>query len=85
MMQLSWAWWTTIIGGFFTLGIFSYLWRENRFYRFCEHLFIGIAAGWALLARRWIRRTMSSGLKSVGCSMLPLQNSMRQSTIISVA
>lgn len=47
MMQLSWAWCTTIIGGFFTLGIFSYLWRENRFYRFCEHLFIGIAAGWA--------------------------------------
>lgn len=47
MMQLSWEWWTTVVGGVFTLGIFSYLWRENRFYRFCEHLFIGIAAGWA--------------------------------------
>lgn len=47
MMQLSWEWWTTVVGGVFTLGIFSYLWRENRLYRFCEHLFIGIAAGWA--------------------------------------
>lgn len=36
---------TILIGGIATLGIFSFLIKENPFYRFFEHLFIGIAAG----------------------------------------
>jgi hypothetical protein len=34
-----------VIGGVATLAIFSFLIKENKFYRFFEHLFIGIAAG----------------------------------------
>lgn len=40
--------WTTasvVVGGMATLAIFSFLIKENSFYRFFEHLFIGIAAG----------------------------------------
>lgn len=42
--------WTTasvLVGGIGTLAIFSFLIKENAFYRFFEHLFIGIAAGLA--------------------------------------
>ncbi len=33
-----------------TIGLFSVLYKENKFYRFCEHLFLGLAAGWAAVA-----------------------------------
>ena len=36
-------WWTIFIGGIATLAIYSFLIKENAFYRFFEHLFIGIA------------------------------------------
>lgn len=32
-----------------TLGLYSVLYRENKFYRFWEHVFLGLAAGWALV------------------------------------
>ena len=41
----SWGLYTVFIGGLGTLAIFSFLIKENPFYRFFEHLFIGIAAG----------------------------------------
>ena len=31
---------------FFTLAIFSFLYRDNPVYRFAEHLFVGVAAGY---------------------------------------
>jgi hypothetical protein len=34
------------IGAFLTLGIFSFLYRDNPVYKFCEHLFVGISAGY---------------------------------------
>ncbi len=34
-----------IVGGIASLAIFSFLWKENPFYRFFEHLFIGIGVG----------------------------------------
>ena len=42
---------TTIILGawiavFLTLGIFSYLYKDNPFYKTAEHLFVGISAGY---------------------------------------
>ncbi|MGE5179396.1 MAG: hypothetical protein ACM3PF_09910 [Bacteroidota bacterium] len=38
------------IGAFLTLGIFSFLYRDNPVYKFCEHLFVGISAGyWVVL------------------------------------
>jgi len=48
------------IGALLTLGIYSLLYRENKFYRFVEHIFVGLAAGYAvvvawtqILAERW--------------------------------
>lgn len=32
-----------------TVGLYSVLYRENKFYRFWEHVFLGLAAGWALV------------------------------------
>ncbi|HSQ60451.1 MAG TPA: hypothetical protein VLT84_08465 [Acidobacteriota bacterium] len=34
------------IAAFLTLGIFSFLYRDNPVYKFCEHLFVGISAGY---------------------------------------
>ncbi len=31
-------------------GLYSVLYRENKFYRFWEHVFLGLAGGWALIA-----------------------------------
>lgn len=39
-----WIW----IAALLTLGIFSFLYRENPFYRFCEHLVVGVANGYAI-------------------------------------
>lgn len=39
---------TTTVGAICTLAIFSVLYRENRFYRLFEHLFIGVAAAFGL-------------------------------------
>jgi len=42
---ISWNVVSVFVGGLGTLAIFSFLIKENPFYRFFEHLFIGIAAG----------------------------------------
>ncbi|HET9252162.1 MAG TPA: hypothetical protein VFP58_08605 [Candidatus Eisenbacteria bacterium] len=34
------------IAAFLTLGIFSFLYRDNPVYKFCEHLFVGVSAGY---------------------------------------
>ncbi|MFB3909066.1 MAG: hypothetical protein ACE15D_11760 [Candidatus Eisenbacteria bacterium] len=39
-----WVW----IGVFLTLCVFSFLYRDNPFYRFAEHLFVGISNGYAV-------------------------------------
>lgn len=37
------------LAALFTLGIFSFLYRDNPFYKFCESVFIGVSAGyWAI-------------------------------------
>lgn len=41
----AWETVTIIAGGIATLAIFSFLIKENPFYRFFEHIFIGLAAG----------------------------------------
>jgi hypothetical protein len=46
---MSWETATILIGGFGTLAVFSFLIKENALYRFFEHLFIGIAAGFGLV------------------------------------
>ncbi len=39
-----WSITSVLLGGIATLAIFSFLVRENAFYRFFEHVFIGLAA-----------------------------------------
>jgi len=41
--MLSVEWWQVLLAGIATIAIFSFLYKENPFYRFFEHLFIGIA------------------------------------------
>jgi hypothetical protein len=36
----------TWIAVILTFGIFSFLWKDNPFYKFCEHLFVGISLGY---------------------------------------
>ncbi|KPJ73824.1 hypothetical protein AMJ52_02970 [candidate division TA06 bacterium DG_78] len=46
-MNLSpepWIW----ISALMSLAIFSFLYRDNPFYRFAEHIFVGAANGWAV-------------------------------------
>lgn len=38
------------IGAICTIGLYSVLYRETKFYRFFEHMFLGLSAGWALFA-----------------------------------
>jgi len=37
-----WVW----VGALLTLGIFSFLYKDNPLYRFAEHLFVGVSAGY---------------------------------------
>ncbi len=42
MSPNPWIW----IAAFLSLGIFSFLFKDNPFYKFCEHLFVGVANGY---------------------------------------
>ncbi len=39
-----WIW----VSALLTLAIFSFLYRDNPFYRFAEHVFVGVTNGWAV-------------------------------------
>jgi len=45
------------IAALLTLGIFSFLYRDNPIYKFCEHLFVGVSAGY------WVVLTYFSSIK----------------------
>jgi len=38
----------TWVAAILTLGIFSFLWKDNPFYKFCEHLFVGVSVGYSI-------------------------------------
>lgn len=44
---LFWKYLFTVVA---TIGLYSVLYRENKMYRFFEHLFLGLAAGWTIVA-----------------------------------
>ncbi|RYG48666.1 hypothetical protein EON79_03805 [bacterium] len=51
-----------------TVGLYSVLYKENKFYRFFEHVFLGLASGWTLVAL-WTETLKSSWWdKMVGTS-----------------
>ena len=41
------------VATFLTIGIFSYLYRDNPFYKAAEHLFVGVSAGYLLSLGFW--------------------------------
>jgi hypothetical protein len=41
------------IGAILTLGIFSFLYKDNPFYKFAEALFVGISAGYWFVVTYW--------------------------------
>jgi len=41
------------IGALLTLFIFSFLYRDNPFYKFAEHLFVGVSAGYQIILNYW--------------------------------
>lgn len=43
---MSWEFFGTSLAAFFTLAIYSYLYKDNPFYRIAEHIFAGISAGY---------------------------------------
>jgi hypothetical protein len=45
------------IAALLTLGIFSFLYKDNPVYKFCEHLFVGVSAGY------WVVLTYYSSIK----------------------
>jgi hypothetical protein len=70
-MHLStnpWIW----VGVFLTLCVFSFLYRENRFYRFAEHLVIGVANAYSIsftvhrVLVPYLFRPLSGAFKAVG-------------------
>ena len=50
VVSFSWEWWEIFLGGIGTFAIFSFLYRENPFYRVFEHFFIGIATSWGIIS-----------------------------------
>jgi len=44
-MNTLWTW----IAALLTLAIFSFLYKDNPFYKFAEHLFVGVSAAYALV------------------------------------
>jgi hypothetical protein len=47
--QILGAW----IAAFLTLAIFSYLYRDNPFYKLAEHIFVGVSAGYWVSMSFW--------------------------------
>ena len=41
------------VAAFLTLCIFSFLYRDNPFYKFAEHLFVGVSAGYYMMLNFW--------------------------------
>ena len=41
------------VAAFLTIGIFSYLYKDNPFYKAAEHLFVGVSAGYLLSLGFW--------------------------------
>ena len=41
------------MGAFFTIGIFSFLYKDNAYYKFSEAVFVGISAGYWFVSLFW--------------------------------
>jgi hypothetical protein len=43
----------TFIAAFLTLMMFSFLYKDNPFYKFGEHLYLGVSVGWYICITTW--------------------------------
>ncbi|HEU4940119.1 MAG TPA: hypothetical protein VFT97_00725, partial [Candidatus Eisenbacteria bacterium] len=70
---------TVWVAAFLTLCVFSFLYKDNPFYRFAEHLFVGAAAGYLLAVQYqnvivpnvWLPLT-SAKLGTIVLTLIPL-------------
>jgi hypothetical protein len=69
--KIAWmkAQWLPFLGVLTTLGIFSVLYKENPFFRFLEHILVGLATGYGVLFAwfnyllpNWYQRMMPEGM-----------------------
>lgn len=49
-MNETYTFWRLAFGVLATIGLYSVLYRENKLYRFFEHMFLGLAGGYTLYA-----------------------------------
>ena len=61
-----------------TLGLYTVLYRENKLYRFFEHVFLGLASGWTLVALwtdtlydAWWLKIVGNGPDKAGAGAVP--------------
>jgi hypothetical protein len=47
------TWWGIWVAALLTLFIFSFLYRDNPLYKFAEHLFVGVSAGYYVVQQFW--------------------------------
>jgi len=67
-----------IAGGIATIAIYSFLWKENPFYRFFEHLFIGMGVGIGIVVT--VRNFMwPKGIKPILCGAGLMEPGPRES------
>ncbi len=48
--MFTYAWLKITLGAIATIGLYSVLYKENKFYRFFEHIFLGLATGYTIIA-----------------------------------
>jgi hypothetical protein len=49
LLTVIWTW----IGAILTLSVYSFLYKDNPFYKFAEHLVVGVSAGYYLVIYYW--------------------------------
>ncbi len=49
-MKYDYLFWKMTVGVIATLGLYSVLYKETKIYRFFEHMFLGLAAGFSIVA-----------------------------------
>jgi len=64
------------VGALLTLFIFSFLYKDNPFYKFAEHLFVGVSAGYYIILNFWtvivpnlwepLQKSFASGMGTAG-------------------
>jgi hypothetical protein len=57
------------VAAFFTIGIASFLYKDNPLYKFCESVFVGISAGYWAVSLFW-ENLIAKMFDSVGISYM---------------